>query len=75
MLLEAAADLGLSLEETIFIGDTATDIAAGHAAGVGAAILVLSGANRHYAPGDMHPDPDHVFPDLTSAVSWVLFDK
>lgn len=70
MLLEAAQEFGLTLAETVFCGDSATDIAAGKAAGVGAAILLLSGGS-HSADG-MTPAPDFMFADLPSAVDWIL---
>ncbi len=72
MLLEAAADFGLTLAHTVFAGDSATVIAAGHAAGVGRTALLLSGGIRAYAQGDFMPAPDLVFRDLTSLVDWVL---
>ena len=72
MLLEAAADFGLTLADTVFAGDSATDIAAGHAAGVGRTALLLSGGIRTYADGDLDPAPDLVFPELASFVDWVL---
>lgn len=72
MLLEAARDFGLTLADTVFAGDSPTDIAAGHAAGVGATVLLLSGGIRAYAPGDFQPVPDLVFPDLPQFVNWVL---
>ena len=72
MLLEAAADFGLTLAHTVFAGDSATDIAAGHAAGVGRTVLLLSGGIRAYSEGDLDPAPDLVFPDLASLVNWVL---
>lgn len=70
MLLEAAEDFGLRLDETVFLGDSATDIQAGKAAGVGAAILLLSGGS--YSADGMTPAPDFVFADLPSAVDWIL---
>lgn len=72
MLLEAAHDFGLTLARTVFAGDSATDIAAGHAAGVGRTALLLSGGIRAYAEGDFIPAPDLVFPNLASLVDWVL---
>ena len=72
MLLEAANDFGLSLKHTVFAGDSATDIQAGHAAGVGQTILLLSGGIKTYADGDMVPAPDLIFADLPSAVDWLL---
>lgn len=72
MLLEAASDFGLTLARTVFAGDSATDIAAGHAAGVGHTALLLSGGIRAYAVGDLDPAPDLVFSGLASLVDWVL---
>lgn len=72
MLREAAADFGLTLARTVFAGDSATDIAAGHAAGVGRTALLLSGGIRAYAEGDFSPAPDLVFPDLASLADWAL---
>ena len=72
MLLEAASDYGLTLANTIFAGDSPTDVAAGHAAGVGQAALVLSGGIAAYAPGCFSPAPDLVFTDLTALADWVL---
>ena len=75
MLLEAARDFGLSLSETVFAGDSPTDIQAGHAAGVAATILLLSGAKASYVPGQMTPVPDYVFDALPDAVRWILEQK
>ena len=72
MLLEAARDFGLNLSETVFAGDSPTDIQAGHAAQVGATLLLLSGGTARFTPGDMTPPPDHVFPALPDAVRWIL---
>lgn len=72
MLLEAAADFGLTLGETVFVGDSPTDIAAGQAAGVGATVLLLSGGTRAEGVPAVVPPPDFVFADLPAAVDWVL---
>ena len=72
MLLEAAQELGLTLAHTVFAGDSRTDIEAGHAAGVGATALLLSGGIHNYTPGDFAPAPDYVFADLTALADWVL---
>lgn len=74
MLLEAAEDFGLTLSNTVFAGDSPTDIQAGHAAGVGRTILLLSGGTAAYSDGDMTPSPDFIFADLPSAVDWLLED-
>ena len=72
MLLEAARDFGLTLADTVFAGDSPTDIQAGHAAGVGQTILLLSGGITEYAEGDFLPAPDLIFPDLPRMVEFLL---
>ena len=72
MLLEAASDFGLTLANTVFAGDSKTDIEAGHAAGVGKTALLLSGGIETYTDGDFHPAPDLVFPTLTALVDFLL---
>ena len=72
MLLEAAGDFGLTLAHTVFAGDSPTDIRAGHAAGVGKTILLLSGGVSVYANGDMTPAPDLIFADLPGMTDWLL---
>jgi D-glycero-D-manno-heptose 1,7-bisphosphate phosphatase len=72
MLLEAARDFQVSLTETVFAGDSMTDIQAGQAAGVGAAILLLSGGLTSYRGDETRPVPDFVFPTLSTAVDWIL---
>jgi D-glycero-D-manno-heptose 1,7-bisphosphate phosphatase len=72
MLREAAADFGLTLANTVFAGDSPTDIAAGQAAGVGATALLLSGGIKAYAAGDFLPAPDLVFLNLTALVNYLL---
>jgi histidinol-phosphate phosphatase family protein len=72
MLLEAADEFGIDLSQAVMVGDSATDIAAARAAGVGSALLVLTGSINVYTAGDMTPEPDVVFIDLNSAVDWIL---
>ncbi len=72
MLLEAAQELGLNLSNTVFAGDSRTDIQAGQAAGVGASVLLLSGGISAYKPGDIVPPPDYIFPTLSALTDWVL---
>ncbi len=72
MLLEAAYDYGLTLANTVFAGDSPTDVEAGHAAGVGRTALLLSGGITAYAPDDFSPAPDLVLTDLTALADWVL---
>lgn len=61
MLLEAAADFGLDLSGSIFVGDKYTDVEAGIAAGC-STILVTS--TRLTA----EPSPDYVVSDLSAVV-------
>jgi D-glycero-D-manno-heptose 1,7-bisphosphate phosphatase len=75
MLLEAAHDLGIEPRACVMVGDSPSDIAAAKAAGVGAAVLILSGATREYRPGDMSPAPDQVFSDLQAAINWIIQER
>lgn len=72
MLLEASGELGIPLAQTVFAGDSRTDIQAGHAAGAGATLLLLSGGTHSYEPGQMSPAPDYIFTTLTEATDWIL---
>jgi D-glycero-D-manno-heptose 1,7-bisphosphate phosphatase len=49
MLRQAAADLGLDLSRSVMVGDNATDIEAGHKAGLARTLLVLTGHGRKAA--------------------------
>jgi len=55
MLLQAARDLGLSLPDSVLVGDKASDIKAARAAGVGRAYLVQSD-NPESGAADACPD-------------------
>ncbi len=73
MILEARVRYDLDLKQTIMIGDRASDIACGRAAGCGATILVRSG------PQDARPElvrlgiwPDGIVADLAAAVQTIL---
>jgi len=74
MLLRAAAEHGLDLSHSVFIGDTATDAQAARAAGVGAFVLVLTGKLTDRQDGEdraLFPvPPDHVAGSLADAVAW-----
>lgn len=61
MLLRAAAALGASPRDGVMVGDAASDVMAGRAAG---AMTVRIGASD--------PDADTAVPDLLSAVDWIL---
>jgi D-glycero-D-manno-heptose 1,7-bisphosphate phosphatase len=72
MLLEASEEFGVDLSHAVMVGDSATDIQAAKAAGVGSALLVLTGSIQVYMAGDITPEPDAVFIDLNTAVDWIL---
>lgn len=66
MLLRAAREHGLDLGRAVVVGDAASDVGAGRAAGVGTVWI----AGR----ADPDPDPaaDHTVVDLTAAVDLLL---
>lgn len=70
MILEAVADLGIDLLSSFMIGDRASDIDAGKAAGC-RTILVLTGY------GEQHRDcgADFVVKDVTAAIEIALNNK
>jgi D-glycero-D-manno-heptose 1,7-bisphosphate phosphatase len=74
LLRRAAAELGLDLGSSVMIGDKVSDVAAGHAAGT-AAVLVLTGYGRgewEHRRQLWDVKPDHVAEDLLDAVEWAL---
>ena len=66
MLLRAAAALGIYMAESLLVGDRATDIQAGRAAGVGRCYLVRSGVALE--PSDLAL-ADAVFDDLAACAA------
>ncbi len=71
MILKAADEYGINLAESIMVGDTAHDIAAGKSAGC-RTLLVLTGKLTH-AEVDILPDrPDYVADNLNDAVDYIL---
>ena len=66
MLTRAAARLGLDLSASVMVGDRASDIAAGAAAGC-RTVFVDRGYDR---PTD--PPPDHVADGIAQAARWIL---
>ena len=74
MLHRAAADLGIDLSGSYFVGDHVTDVQAGLAAGC-RPILVLSGRGaqmRHQLAGDPRYAAVPVVEDLSAAVDRIL---
>jgi D-glycero-D-manno-heptose 1,7-bisphosphate phosphatase len=70
LLYQAHAEHGLDLAECYAVGDSARDIAAGHAAGC-KTILVLSGHTRQYDASFPDPQPDYVLPTLAAVADWL----
>ena len=62
MILQAQQELGLSLEDSILVGDQPSDIQAGHTAGVGLNVLYATSS-----PADLAPVP-HLRVDTLEAV-------
>ncbi|MFB3882101.1 MAG: D-glycero-beta-D-manno-heptose 1,7-bisphosphate 7-phosphatase [Armatimonadota bacterium] len=70
MLLCAAKDLGLDLKRSFIVGDNASDMGAGRAAGC-RTVLVRTGYGRETETGG-GADADHVADDLAGAAEWIL---
>jgi len=74
LLLRAAVELGLDLSRSTLVGDRASDVVAGRAAGT-RSVLVLTGyglGEWEYQRDSFPVKPDHVAEDLLDAVDWVL---
>jgi D-glycero-D-manno-heptose 1,7-bisphosphate phosphatase len=69
MLLAAAADLGLALDQSVLVGDKRSDIEAGRAAGVPRCVLVTSG---HALSDAERAAADSVQPGLLDAARWLV---
>jgi D-glycero-D-manno-heptose 1,7-bisphosphate phosphatase len=72
-LQQAAGDLGLDLECSFLVGDQASDVEAGRAAGC-RTVLVRTGygAKTETELHGVGVHPDHVAADLLEAVRWIL---
>jgi histidinol-phosphate phosphatase family protein len=68
MVLKAAADLGVPVENVVVVGDIGADIQAGRAAGAGASVLVPNEMTRL---DELRAAP-HRFPDLAAAADAIL---
>jgi D-glycero-D-manno-heptose 1,7-bisphosphate phosphatase len=74
LLTRAARELGLDLAASTMIGDKASDLEAGRAAGT-RAVLVLTGyglGDWEYQREVFRVPPDYVASDLLAAVEWIL---
>ena len=80
MLIQAAQDLDLDLQQSYFIGDRFNDMEAARKAGV-RGILVKTGYGSELlqddGPDKPKPDnqPDFVAEDILDAVRWILKDR
>lgn len=70
MILRAARDLGLSLADSILVGDKPSDIEAARAAGVGRAFIVQS--DNDESTGDL-AGADAAYTNLPACVDAILF--
>lgn len=71
LVLRAADELGITLAESWFVGDKASDILCGAAAGC-RTVLVLSGQTRVFNPRTFGATPDAVGADMPAAVDFIL---
>lgn len=79
MLFRAASEFDVDLGRSVFIGDTLTDIEAGHRAGT-ASVLVKTGYGEEFATKledeyrsqDSEWYPDYIASDILQAVNWSL---
>lgn len=74
LLLQAAKDLNLDLKRCVFIGDKASDIGAGVAAGCRTILVTTGYGEKEWASWNEKYTPDHVATDLSAAVEWLLRD-
>lgn len=69
---QAAKDMSLNLKNCVMVGDKASDLAAGFAAGC-RTILVLTGYGfKEWSEWKQLFKPSHISPDLADAVDWML---
>lgn len=68
---KASTELGINLADSYLIGDSKSDIEAGHRAGC-KTVLVLTGKTSADEVGTWEYQPDHIAPDLPTAADWIL---
>ncbi|MBD2312775.1 HAD family hydrolase [Desertifilum sp. FACHB-1129] len=76
MLVAAAWDHHLDLQQSFMVGDKATDVDMARNAGC-RGILVQTGYGDRVLSGDYqhHAQPDYIARDLADAVGWILADE
>lgn len=67
MLLRAAEEFGIDLDDSYFIGDSERDIIAGNRAG-----CTTIGVRTGHSLNGMKESPDYIFDDLDEAVNFIL---
>ena len=72
MLHSAASDLKLDLAKCVLIGDKASDIGAGVAAGCRTVLVATGYGEKEWKSWNQPFKPDTVVPDLRRAVEWLL---
>jgi len=76
MVLEAARQLNIDLQQSVFVGDRLSDVAAGKNAGCGLSILVRTGKGQEEEKliegSGPEEQPDFVADDLAEAVGYAL---
>jgi D-glycero-D-manno-heptose 1,7-bisphosphate phosphatase len=68
---QAEAKLDIDLDRSFFVGDTRTDIEAGHAAGC-KVFLVLTGKTTQEMIPALHPQPDYVAANLYDVAQTII---
>jgi D-glycero-D-manno-heptose 1,7-bisphosphate phosphatase len=74
MLERARDEMGIDLNASYMVGDSAKDLGAGHRAGT-TNVLVLTGYGKGELEHQSHAwsvQPDHVAADLQDAITWIL---
>ena len=71
LIITAAADIGIALDQSYMIGDDPKDVRAGRAAGCRTVLLTADPTQRC---DDLRGICDHAAPDLFEAVEWLLQD-
>ncbi|MDY0019726.1 MAG: HAD-IIIA family hydrolase [Anaerolineae bacterium] len=73
LLFQAAVDLGIDLQRSFMIGDKASDLGAGRAAGC-RVVLVRTGWGKRTLSGEETgtTKPDYVADTLLEAVQWIF---
>jgi histidinol-phosphate phosphatase family protein len=72
MINWAFRDFGINSRDSVFFGDSESDIRAASAAGIDKRFLLLTGLNRFYEIGAFSIAPSHIFPDFESATENLL---